>query len=93
MLFIDQITQKWRQLSKQWHPDKFQDEEEKSIAQQKFMDIKEAYDKLSVIHSKRKRQNARSRKMDQESDYNNNEYDMHSEEEEESSSSSYHSDL
>jgi DnaJ family protein C protein 22 len=62
----EQITQKWRQLSRQWHPDKFRDPEEKIAAQAKFMAIKEAYDKLSVIHSKRKKQNSRSRTVDVE---------------------------
>jgi len=64
----EQITQTWRQLSRQWHPDKFQDPKQKAEAQAKFMDIKEAYDKLSVIHSKRKRQNSRSRPVDADND-------------------------
>jgi len=60
----EDITQKWRQLSRQWHPDKFRDPEEKIAAQAKFMQIKEAYDKLSVIHSRRKKRNSRSRSSD-----------------------------
>ncbi|CAG7836638.1 unnamed protein product [Allacma fusca] len=56
----EEITQRWRQLSRKYHPDKFPDPEEKAAAQAKFMEIKEAYDKISVINSKRKRKSSRS---------------------------------
>jgi len=55
----EQITKKWRDLSRQWHPDKFREPEEKALAQEKFMEIKDAYDKLSVIHAKRKEQRSK----------------------------------
>lgn len=64
----EQLTQRWRQLSRQWHPDKFQNEEEKADAQNKFMEITEAFDKLSVIHAKRKYRNARSRSAEKDSE-------------------------
>jgi len=56
----EQITKRWRDLSRQWHPDKFRDPEEKAVAQEKFMEIKDAFDKLSVIHAKRKEQRSKS---------------------------------
>ena len=55
----EEITQRWRQLSRKYHPDKFQDPVEKAAAQEKFMEIKEAYDKISVINSRRKRKSSR----------------------------------
>lgn len=54
------ITKRWRDLSKIYHPDKFSDPKAKAEAQIKFMEIKEAYDKLSVINSRRKSRNSRS---------------------------------
>jgi curved DNA-binding protein CbpA len=56
----EEITQRWRQLSRKYHPDKFHDPDEKATAQAKFMEIKEAYDKISVLNSKRKRKSSRS---------------------------------
>ncbi len=57
----EEITQKWRKLSKTWHPDKFRDPEEKKMAQQKFMEIQDAYDKISTMHTRRKKMNSKPR--------------------------------
>jgi len=54
------ITRRWRELSRKYHPDKFTSEEDKQDAQEKFMEIKEAYEKISVLHSKRKSQSSRT---------------------------------
>ena len=37
----------FRKLAQQWHPDNFQDEEEKKKAEKKFMDIAAAKEVLS----------------------------------------------
>ncbi|KAF5305261.1 hypothetical protein FQA39_LY09226 [Lamprigera yunnana] len=55
-----EITSKWRHLSREWHPDKVKDPSLKSKAQETFMEIQQAYDILSSIKSKRKRQNKKS---------------------------------
>jgi len=57
----EEITKKWREMSRKYHPDKFTDPEEKAKAQEKFIEIKEAYDKISVIHSRRRGKSSRSR--------------------------------
>jgi len=57
----DEITKKWREMSRRYHPDKFTDPAEKAVAQEKFMEIKEAYDKISVIHTRRRGKSSRSR--------------------------------
>lgn len=57
----EEITQKWRKLSKTWHPDKFRDPEEKIQAQQKFVEIQAAYQKISTLHSRRKQMNSKPR--------------------------------
>jgi DnaJ family protein C protein 22 len=54
------ITKRWRELSKLYHPDKFTDPDEKRAAQEKFMEIKEAYDKISQINQRRKGRSSRS---------------------------------
>jgi len=42
-----QIEKAYRKLAVQWHPDKFQDEEEKKHAEKMFMDIAAAKEVLS----------------------------------------------
>lgn len=49
----------FRKLSKENHPDKVKGEAEKKIAQEKFMEISQAYEVLSKIKSKRKQKNKR----------------------------------
>lgn len=55
-----EITAKWRSLSKEWHPDKVKDPDQKRVAQEKFMEIQQAYEILSNIKNKRKRKNRKS---------------------------------
>ncbi|KAK5642835.1 hypothetical protein RI129_009002 [Pyrocoelia pectoralis] len=55
-----EITSRWRHLSREWHPDKVKDPQLKSEAQNKFMEIQQAYDILSNIKTKRKRKNKKS---------------------------------
>jgi DnaJ family protein C protein 3 len=39
-------VQAYKKLAMQWHPDKFQDEEDKKTAEKKFMDIAAAKEVL-----------------------------------------------
>ncbi|RZC37255.1 dnaJ -like subfamily C member 22 [Asbolus verrucosus] len=55
-----EITAKWRALSREWHPDKVKDPEQRKEAQEKFMEIQQAYEILSNIKSKRRRKNKKS---------------------------------
>lgn len=55
-----EITAKWRALSREWHPDKVKDPEQRRDAQERFMEIQQAYEILSNIKSKRKRKNKKS---------------------------------
>jgi len=41
------VKKAYKDLAKKWHPDKFQEENEKKIAEKKFMDIAAAYEVLS----------------------------------------------
>ena len=41
------ITKAYRKLAQQWHPDNFQDEDEKKTAEKKFMDIAAAKEVLT----------------------------------------------
>lgn len=56
-----EIKSKYRALSLEWHPDKAKNPEDKRVAQEKFVEIQQAYEILSSIKSKRK---SRSRKSD-----------------------------
>ncbi len=42
-----QISKAYRKLAQKWHPDNFQDEDEKKKAEKKFMDIAAAKEVLS----------------------------------------------
>lgn len=52
-----EITTKWRALSREFHPDKTKDPTLKQAAQEKFMEIQQAYEILSNIKYKRSRKN------------------------------------
>lgn len=52
-----EITAKWRALSREFHPDKTKDPTLKQAAQEKFMEIQQAYEILSNIKYKRSRKN------------------------------------
>ena len=43
---INVCVQAYKKLAMQWHPDKFQDEEDKKTAEKKFMDIAAAKEVL-----------------------------------------------
>ncbi|XP_054712590.1 dnaJ homolog subfamily C member 22-like [Uloborus diversus] len=55
----EQIKSRYRKLSREWHPDKWKDANSKQVAQEKFIDIQQAYELLSSIKSKRIQQNVR----------------------------------
>lgn len=55
-----EIKSKWKALSREFHPDKVKDPELQHAAQEKFMEIQQAYEILSKIKSKRSRKNQKS---------------------------------
>ncbi|XP_074101627.1 TM2 and DnaJ domain-containing protein wurst [Cotesia typhae] len=56
-----EITSKWRMLSKEHHPDKVKGSaEERKAAQNRFMEIQEAYEILSSKKNRRQRKNRRN---------------------------------
>ena len=60
----EQIRARYRELTKKWHPDRFPDPEEKQKAHEEFVQIQQAYEKLSSIKKRRKSRNT----IDQEED-------------------------
>ncbi|XP_055628779.1 dnaJ homolog subfamily C member 22-like isoform X1 [Toxorhynchites rutilus septentrionalis] len=52
-----EITSVWRKLSRENHPDKVKEESQRRAAQEKFMEIQQAYEVLSKIKSKRRQRN------------------------------------
>jgi DnaJ family protein C protein 22 len=52
----------YKELVKKWHPDKEKDPAKKLEAQEKFIEIQQAYDTLSKIKTKRAHRNKKSRK-------------------------------
>ena len=57
-----EITSKWRALSKEFHPDKVKNPDLKAAAQDKFMEIQQAYEILSKIKARRKSKNKKFHK-------------------------------
>lgn len=55
-----EITSRYRKLSRDWHPDKHKDPEAKKEAQEKFIEIQQAYEILSKIKSQRVVQNVKN---------------------------------
>lgn len=53
----EEIKSRWRELSKEWHPDRFIDHDKKLEAQEKFMELGAAYETLSKIKSHRAKRN------------------------------------
>ncbi|EDQ91297.1 uncharacterized protein MONBRDRAFT_18046 [Monosiga brevicollis MX1] len=47
------VTKAYRQLAQEWHPDKFETEEEKAIAEKRFMDIAAAKEVLTDPEKRR----------------------------------------
>lgn len=60
-----EITARWRILSREFHPDKVKDPENQREAQERFMEIQQAYDILSNIKNKRRRKNKKSVREDE----------------------------
>lgn len=56
----DEIKARYRKLAKEWHPDKHKDPVKKQEAQAKFIEIQEAYERLSAIRARRQQQNMKS---------------------------------
>lgn len=52
-----EITSTWRRLSRENHPDKVKDESQRRAAQERFMEIQQAYEILSNSKHKRNRRN------------------------------------
>lgn len=56
-----EVTARWRALSRDNHPDKIKGtEEERRQAQEKFMEIQQAYEILSKTKNRRQRRNRKS---------------------------------
>merc|ERR1719195_2528104 len=63
----EEIRSRYRELTKQFHPDKVQgNQQEKDAAHEKFVQIQQAYEKLSDL--KRKRAKANKKNQQQESE-------------------------
>lgn len=52
-----EITSTWRRLSRENHPDKVKDEVQRRAAQERFMEIQQAYEILSNSKHRRNRRN------------------------------------
>ena len=52
---LKQIKERYRSLAKEWHPDHHQGEEAKLYAQERFMEVKEAYETLTKIYNRREK--------------------------------------
>ena len=48
----DELRKSYRQLIRQWHPDRYPDEQEKAVADSKLKDINTAYTQLSNYYQK-----------------------------------------
>lgn len=61
----EEIKARYRQLAKQWHPDKQKDPTKKVQAQEKFVEIQKAYETLSKIKGRRSQKNQRQSRNDE----------------------------
>lgn len=52
-----EITSTYRKLSKEYHPDKAKNDEDRAVNSQKFMEVQQAYDNLSKLKASRRRRN------------------------------------
>ena len=50
----NEIRKAYKKLALKWHPDKFQDEEDKKVAEKKFVDIRAAMEVLTDADSRAK---------------------------------------
>lgn len=69
-----EITKRYRELVKEWHPDKIKDSDKKAAAQEKFMEIQSAYDVLSHIKSRRASNSRRSEYSTKSEDHTHTEF-------------------
>ncbi|KAG5680456.1 hypothetical protein PVAND_009964 [Polypedilum vanderplanki] len=60
-----EITRAWRKLSLEFHPDKVKDVKLQRAAQEKFMEIQQAYEVISKIKSKRRSRNKKDGSQDE----------------------------
>jgi len=63
----DEIKSRYRELSKQWHPDKNKDNKEQ--AQEMFVEIQKAYENLSEMKNRRRKANKRNAKAEKAQAY------------------------
>ncbi|XP_055331823.1 dnaJ homolog subfamily C member 22-like [Paramacrobiotus metropolitanus] len=49
---MQEVTNKYRKLSREWHPDRHRDPEKKAVAQKRFIEIAQAYEKISAKRAK-----------------------------------------
>lgn len=61
----DELRSVYRKLSRQWHPDRYKNDEDKLLAQDKFIEIQKAYETLSNIKHQRMKRNKASRENPQ----------------------------
>lgn len=57
----EEIKTQYKKMAKMWHPDKQKDPAKKAEAEEKFIEIQQAYETLSQIKSKRASRNKKSR--------------------------------
>ncbi len=50
---VTQIRERYKELAMEWHPDHHQGDEDKAYAQERFMEIKDAYNVLTRIYGRR----------------------------------------
>lgn len=77
----EQIKAKYRELSKQWHPDKVRGDDAKEEAQAKFLEIQAAYENLSNIKNRRKKANRKTAREETYESYEENSGDYAEKEE------------
>ena len=52
---FQEVRARYKELAREWHPDRHQGEEQKLEAQERFIHYKEAYEVLEKIHRRRKK--------------------------------------
>ncbi|MCL4132140.1 UNVERIFIED_CONTAM: hypothetical protein GTU68_046889 [Idotea baltica] len=56
----EDISARFKNLTKEWHPDRHKTPESKLFAQEKFVEIAQSYEKLSSLKQRRSKKNKRS---------------------------------
>ena len=52
-----EVKQQYKILVKLWHPDRHKDDQMKMVAEEKFLEIQTAYEKISDLSARKKIQN------------------------------------